>query len=128
MVRIIFLNKYRDILLMSLYPLMFFMFWIFTKMRIGKAQEDSEEYEKIKCTLSSTIFYLSGMLSALLTFTMLQQEKRQPKTDRQDLGNFILKSCEHHRYEDIEKSLNKFCFDCMVVHTGIKNKQICHCI
>lgn len=47
MVRMIFLNKYRDILLMSLYPIMFFMFWVFTRMRIGKALKDTDEYEKV---------------------------------------------------------------------------------
>ena len=71
-IKLIYLNRYRQIMLMGLYPLMFFTFWLFTRMRYGKAGEDQESLEKVKCIFSTVTFYISGLISALLTFTLLQ--------------------------------------------------------
>jgi hypothetical protein len=75
-VKLIYLNRYRQILLMGLYPLMFFTFWLFTRMRYGSSrnsteEKDQESLEKVKCTFSTLLFYMSGLISSLMTFTLL---------------------------------------------------------
>lgn len=125
--RIMFLNQYRPYFFAALYPFMACMFWWFTSLRL--AVDSDLQLEKVKCPVAITLFHVFGVMSAAMTFILLQRDGTEitEKSGRQDLSQYILKACENYQYEDIDSQRGNFCFDCMVVHKSDETRQIRHC-